>query len=91
MFSKVSVKIVTITGLVFLGGCSATQPTNVACDFVVGAGDNAIERHENKNKSDTHGNKVKNNQNSDILSGILNIFGGVLTRNLNNDSSKKCT
>ncbi|MBA6296385.1 hypothetical protein H4J46_16245 [Colwellia sp. MB02u-6] len=91
MFSKVSVKIIIISCLVSLGGCSTTKPTNVACDFVVGAGDNAIERHENKNKSGTHGNKVKNNQNSDTLEGILNIFGGMLTRSLNNDSSKKCT
>ena len=91
MFSKVSVKIIIISCLVSLGGCSTTKPTNVACDFVVGAGDNAIERHENKNKSGTHGNKIKNNRNSDTLESILNIFGGMLTRSLNNDSSKKCT
>ncbi|MBA6342518.1 hypothetical protein H4J59_16110 [Colwellia sp. MB02u-10] len=91
MFSKVSVKISIISLSLFLGSCSTTKPTNVVCDFVDGASDNATERHENKNKSDIHGNKIKNNQNSDILEGILNIFGGMFTRSLNNDSSDKCT
>tara|TARA_R110000744_G_scaffold107365_2_gene203866 strand:- start:385 stop:660 length:276 start_codon:yes stop_codon:yes gene_type:complete len=91
MFSKVLLKVIIISFSLYLGGCSTIKPTNVACDFVVGAGDNAIDRHENKNKSDIHGNKVKNNQNSDVLEGVLNIIGGMFTRGLNNDSSGKCT
>tara|TARA_R110001583_G_scaffold192168_1_gene358401 strand:- start:81 stop:356 length:276 start_codon:yes stop_codon:yes gene_type:complete len=91
MFSKVSSKIIIISFLLFFGGCSTTKPTNVACDFVAGAGDNALERNENKNKSDIHGNKIKNSQNSDALEGILNIFSGMFTRSLNDDSNGKCT
>jgi hypothetical protein len=91
MFSNVSVKIIIISLALFLGACSTTKPTNVVCDFVGGASDNATERHRNKNQSEIHGNKIKNDQNSDILEGILNVFGGIFTRSLNNESSDKCT
>jgi hypothetical protein len=77
---KFSLKLTITLCLMSLSGCSTTKPTNIACDFVGGAVDNANERYENKN-----------NQNSDVIEGILNIFGGMLTRNLNNDSSDECT
>jgi len=91
MFSKVSIAVITMALLLYLGGCSTTKPVNVVCDFIVGATDNAIERDNNKNKSDIHGNQIKNSQNSDVFEGILNILGGVFTRIMNNDSNDKCT
>lgn len=77
--------------LILVSGCATTKSSHIACDFVEGAADNAIERHENKGRSDIHGNIVRNNQNSDLLEGILNVLGGMLSRSVNNEQNEDCT
>ena len=93
MYSKGLGKIFVIAGFILISGCASTKSAHLGCDFVGGAAENAIERHENKGKSDIHGNKVKNNQNSDFLEGILSVFSGILTRSVSSDNKNKskCT
>jgi hypothetical protein len=91
MSFKIEINIVTLFLILLLSSCSTTKSSHIACDFVEGAAGNAIERHENKGNSDMHGNIVRNNQNSDFLEGILNIFGGMFTRAVNDQKSKPCT
>lgn len=83
----------TIAFFVLITGCSSTKSAHLGCDFVGGAAENAIERHENKGKSDIHGNKIKNNQNSDVTEGFLTVIGGILTRAISSDNKNKskCT
>jgi hypothetical protein len=75
----------------FISGCSTTKTAHVACDFVAGASDNALERHENKSQSDIHGNTVNQRKNSDFLEGVLNVFGGMASRALNNKETEPCS
>ena len=89
MFSKGLVNFLVISCFVCISGCSSTNTAHVGCDFVGGAAENAIERHENKGKSDIHGNVVKNGQNSDVLEGVLSVLSGILTRAISTDN--KCT
>jgi len=88
---RITFKTITISLLLLLSGCSSTSTSHVACDFVEGAADNAIERHENKGNSDMHGNVVRNNQNSDFFEGILNVLGGAFTRAVNDKNNEPCT
>jgi len=84
-------KCLTALIILSLSGCSTTEPIHVACDFTAGAANNAINRDKNKNSSDIHGKKLKNNGNSDALEGVLSVISGVLTRSLNSNTQSKCT
>lgn len=91
MFFRVPMKIMTISIMLLLSGCSTTKSSHIACDFVGGAAGNTIERHGNKGNSDMHGNIVRNNQNSDFFEGVLNILGGMFTRAVSDKENEPCT
>ncbi|MGB1262393.1 MAG: hypothetical protein ACPG52_05735 [Cognaticolwellia sp.] len=88
---KFTIKIMTIFLLLFLSACSTTKSSHIACDFVGGAAGNAVDRHENKGKSDIHGNTLKNKENSDLSKGIFSILSGAATRLINSNKSEPCT
>jgi hypothetical protein len=88
---KITMKVMAISLLLLLSACSTTKSAHVACDFIEGSAGNTIERHENKGKSDIHGNIVRNNQNSDFFEGVLNLLGGMFTRAVNDEKSEPCT
>ena len=71
----------------FLVGCSSIKPIHLACDFVGGATENAVKRHENN----TDSNVTQHQGNSDILEGLLNAVSGLLTRTINNNNKSECT
>lgn len=91
MSFRVTVKIMMISLLLLLSGCSSTKSSHIACDFAEGAADSAIERHENKGNNDIHGNIVRTNKNSDAFEGVLSVLGGMLTRAVNEKENEPCT
>ncbi|SEK75216.1 hypothetical protein SAMN05216262_102274 [Colwellia chukchiensis] len=91
MLFRNTIKIMAISLLLSLSGCSTTKSSHITCDFIAGAAGNAIERHDNKGGSDMHGNIVRRNENSDFLEGVLNIIGGMLTRAVNDKETELCT
>lgn len=91
MKSKGLFNFLTLTCFVFISGCSSTKSAHIGCDFLGGAAENVIERHENKGKSDIHGRKIKNNQNTDAEEGGLSVLSGILTRAISSDNKSKCT
>lgn len=75
--------------IIVLTGCSSTTSHHLVCDFLDGAGENSTKRHDSKGQSDIHGNVVKNKHNSDVLEGLLSVFGGMLTRAISSDKKEK--
>lgn len=73
-----------------MSGCTSTGSSNMACDFIDGAAENALERDEDKGKSDIHGNRVKTNRNSDTEAGLMSILSGAFTRFMNSSESGNC-
>ena len=93
MHSKGFFKFLSIYCFVLISACSSTKTAHVSCDFVGGAADSAIERHEKKKHSDIHGNKAKSSQNTSFIDGILSVFSGILTRAASSGkkTTSKCT